>query len=64
MMTNGVIAITAANGDSNLGVINSSTIPAAIQSVPKATIKSKLGTRFQYRTAKMTMGGAIAAPIM
>jgi len=64
MTTSGASAIKTANSDSDFGVINSRTIPAVIQSVPKAMAKSIPGTRFQYRTAKMTKNGAIAAPIM
>jgi hypothetical protein len=62
--TIGATAATTTISDSGFGVINSRTIHVVIQSVPKATAKSNLGTRFQYRTAKMMMAGAIVAPIM
>ena len=63
-ITMGATARMAMSGDRGLGVINSINIPETIQSVARLTAKSNLGTRSQYKSAKIAAAGAIAAPII
>src|SRR6478735_7791761 len=63
-ITNGATATATTNSGNGFGEISARTIQLAIQRVAKATAKSNFGTRFQYRTARMAIAGAIVAPIM
>jgi len=63
-ISNGATAMAAMSRDIGFGVIISSTITEAIQSVAKTTEKSKSGTRNHHSAVEMAVIGANAAPII